>query len=676
MADTEKATEQLDFILPDGSTVSFPAGTTGRQIAEKIGKRLARDALAVKLNGKLLDLDRPLTEGGELSIVTAVPPGVAEDDIDHLNPDALQLIRHSAAHVMAEAIVRLFPEAKLVYGPPVENGFYYDIDLDRPLSSEDFPAIEAEMAKIAAADKPFRRIELPREEARRRAADNPYKLENLEAIPPGEPVSFYVTGEPGKDFEDLCRGPHVPSTGKIGAFKLMQVSGAYLHGDETKKQLQRVYGTAWPSKKALEAYLERLRLAQKRDHRKLGQELEIFHISDEVGRGLILWLPNGTVIRQELQRLAEEMEFRAGYKRVATPHITRAELYHRSGHLPYYRDSMFPPMTLDDEEYYLKPMNCPHHHIIYASRPRSYRELPLRLAEYGECYRYEKSGELAGLLRVRGMCMNDAHIYCTPDQVKEEFKATIELHRFYYDLFRIRDYWVRLSLHDKDKAKYIENIEMWRRSEAIVEEVLKETGLPYEKRVGEAAFYGPKIDYQMRNVIGREETASTTQLDFAMPERFDLTYIAPDGSRQRPMIIHRAPLGTHERMIAFLLEHFGGAFPTWLAPIQVRIVPVAKSFNQYAEKLAAELREELLRAEADTGADMFKKKIRNAVIQKIPNIFIVGAKEVQNEAVTWRRYAVERQVTMKFSEAKTSLIDAYRRRLMDNFPDVDPAGWK
>ncbi len=668
----------LHFTLPDGSELSFPSGVTGRQIAETIGKRLADAALGVKLNGEILDLDRALTADGELQIVVAQPPGVAKDDIDHLDRDALDLIRHSASHVMAEAIVRLFPETKLVYGPAVENGFYYDIDLDQPLSSDDFPAIEKEMQRIITENLPFRRIEFSREEAIERVEGDFYKTENLKAVPPGEAISFYVTGEEGTGFEDLCRGPHVPSSGKIGAFKLMQISGAYLHGDESQKQLQRVYGTAWPSKKALDAYLERLRLAQERDHRKLGQELEVFHISDEVGRGLALWLPNGTVIRQELQRLAEEVEFRAGYKRVATPHITRRALYERSGHLDYYKDSMYPPMTLDDDEYYLKPMNCPHHHMIYAVRPRSYRELPLRLAEYGDCYRYEKSGELAGLLRVRGMCMNDAHIYCTMEQVREEFKATIDMHRYYYGMFRVEDFWIRLSLHDRDKSKYVSNVEMWEQSEAIVEEVLNESGLRFETRTGEAAFYGPKIDYQMRNVIGREETASTTQLDFAMPERFDLTYVAADGTRKRPYIIHRVPLGTHERMIAFLLEHFGGALPTWLSPLQVKIVPVAKAFVPYAEKLRQELHNALIRVEVDDGPDMFKKKIRNAITQKTPNILIVGGKEQQNEAVTWRRYATpaEKQVTMTFAAAQESLLDAYRQRLMDNFADVSPRGWQ
>lgn len=667
----------LRFSLPDGAEKTFPPGVTGRNIAASIGSGLAAAALGVKLNGKLLDLDRPLAEGGGLSIVTAAARGVKKDDIDRLDRDALELIRHSASHVMAEALTRLFPATHLVYGPAVENGFYYDIDLDRPISRDDFPAIEKEMAAIIAADKPFRRLEFSRGEAEARVANDAYKRENLRAVPEGEAISFYATGEGADAFEDLCRGPHVPSTGAIGAFKLTQVSGAYLHGDEKKKQLQRVYGTAWPTPQALEAYLERLRLAQERDHRKLGTELEIFMISDEVGPGLALWLPNGTVIRQELQRLAEDEEFKAGYKRVATPHITRGSLYRKSGHLPYYEESMYPPMLLDEnEEYYLKPMNCPHHHLIYAMRPRSYRELPLRLSEYGQCYRYEKSGELAGLLRVRGMCMNDAHIYCTLDQVKDEFKRTIDLHRLYYGMFRIEHFWIRLSLHDRDREKYIANAEMWDRSEQIVREVLEETGLPFEERLGEAAFYGPKIDYQLRNVIGREETASTTQLDFAMPERFDLTYVAADGSRPRPFIIHRAPLGTHERMIAFLLEHLGGAFPTWLAPVQVRFVPVAQQFIPYAEQLAASLREDLIRTEVDDSTDSFGKKVRNAVTRKIPNVCIVGGKEKDSEAVTWRRHCVEKQTTMKFTEARAALNTMYRKRLMDCFPDVNPPGWE
>ncbi len=667
---------EYTFELPDGSSLSFSEEVTGRRIAEKIGKKLAKAALAVKLNGEMLDLDRPLKQNGSIEIITGKGPGIADDDIDHLNRDALTLIRHSTSHIMAEAICALFPSAKLVYGPPVDDGFYYDIDLDKTISQDDFPAIEEKMQTIINEDRPFTRLEFSREEALKRINGDPYKTENINAVPEGEVLSFYVTGGDGSHFEDLCRGPHVPSTGKIGAFKLMRVSGAYLHGDESKKQLQRVYGTAWPSKKALKTYLERLKLAEERDHRKLGKELEIFHISDDVGKGLALWLPNGTVIRQELQRLGEEVEFRAGYKRVATPHISKATLYHRSGHLPYYKDSMYPPMILDEnEEYYLKPMNCPHHHTIYAHRPRSYRELPLRLGEYGSCYRYEKSGELAGLLRVRGMCMNDAHIYCTFEQVKQEFESTINMHRYYYEMFRVKDFWIRLSLHDADKAKYFDNPEMWEKSEQIVREVLDAAGVPYEERTGEAAFYGPKLDYQLRNVIGREETASTTQLDFATPERFDLEYIAEDGTRKRPYIIHRAPLGTHERMISFLLENFGGALPTWLSPVQVCLVPVSKQFFPYAEKLRESLHNELIRVETDTSQDSLNKKIRNAVTRKIPNILVLGGREEENESVTWRRYGRKQQKTLKFKEAQASLIEAYRTRIMDNFEDVDPPGW-
>lgn len=674
----ESKMADLTFKLPDGKEIKLPEGATGRSIAESIGKRLAQAALGIKLDGQVLDLDRPLPAGGDIAIITDRPAGVSKDDIDHLDPDGLELIRHSASHVMAEAVKVLFPEAKLVYGPAVENGFYYDIDLDKPLSADDFPAIEKEMARIIKANRPFTRLEFSREEALSRVAGDEYKTENIAQVPDGETISFYVTGDQpgGKAFEDLCRGPHIPNTGKIGGFKLMKLSGAYLHGDESKKQLQRLYGTAWPTRKALDIYLERLRLAEERDHRKLGRELDIFHISDDVGKGLILWLPNGMVIRQELQRLAEDVEFRAGYKRVSTPHITKSNLYNRSGHLAFYKDSMYPPMLLDeDEEYYLKPMNCPHHHMIYSARPRSYRDLPLRLAEYGDCYRYEKSGELAGLLRVRGMCMNDAHIYCTMDQVRQEFESTINLHKYYYGMFRVKDFWVRLSLHETDKAKYVSNTELWENSEAIVREVLKKTEVPFVERTGEAAFYGPKIDYQMRNVVGREETASTTQLDFAMPERFDMTYIAEDGSRKRPYIIHRAPLGTHERMIAFLLEHFGGALPTWLSPLQVRIVPVSNKFNDYAYALRDELHDALVRVDIDESSDSFNKKIRNAITMKTPNIFIVGGKEKDNASITWRRYCVKKQVTMPFADAKVSILTAYKDRIMDNFDDVSPMGW-
>ena len=442
--------------------------------------------------------------------------------------------------------------------------------------------------------------------------------------------------------------------------------------------MTRIYGLAFPSERELKELIKNRQLALQRDHRKLGQELELFTIDERVGKGLPLWLPNGTVIRDELEKFAKELEFQDGYVRVATPHIANGDLYKLSGHLPLYKESMFPPMRSIEkdpdspaEEFYLKPMNCPHHHMIYLNRPRSYRELPLRLAEYGTVYRYEKSGQLAGLLRVRGLAMNDAHIYCTLEQVKEEIKKVAAMHKLYYEKFRMDKIWVRLSLHDQDKSKFTEGEELWIKTENILREVLRELGVEYEEAVGEAAFYGPKIDYQTENVLGREETASTVQLDFTSPERFNMEYAASDGSKQRPFIIHRAPLGTHERFISFLIERWGGAFPTWLSPTQVRIVPVAEDFRGYAEKISSELRGLMIRAEVDESNDSFSKKVRNAITKKIPNIWIVGANEVKDQTVTWRRYAVEKQAQVPTEKAKAALVTMIQQRIMDNFGDVD-----
>jgi threonyl-tRNA synthetase len=435
---------------------------------------------------------------------------------------------------------------------------------------------------------------------------------------------------------------------------------------------------AFPSEGELKEFIKNRELALKRDHRKLGQELELFTIDEHVGKGLPLWLPNGTVIREELENFAKEVEFKGGYVRVATPHIANGELYKLSGHLQLYKDAMFPPMRSVEkdpdsppEEFYLKPMNCPHHHMIYLNRPRSYRELPLRLAEYGTAYRFEKSGQLAGLLRVRGLAMNDAHIYCTREQIKEEIKRVVAMHKFYFEKFRMDKIWVRLSLHDQDKEKFVENEGLWSETEDILRQVLKELEVEYEEVQGEAAFYGPKIDYQTENVLGREETAATVQLDFTSPERFQLEYTAQDGSKQRPFIIHRAPLGTHERFISFLIERWGGAFPTWLSPVQVRIVPVAEEFLPYAEKLAAELRANMVRSEVDLSNDSFSKKVRNAITKKIPNIWIVGANEVKDQTITWRRYAAEKQLQVPAEKAKTTLLSMVQQRTMDNFADVE-----
>ena len=585
----------------------------------------------------------------------------------------LYKLRHSLAHVMAQAVLQIRPNAKLAFGPPVDDGFYYDFDFDTPITPSDLEVIENKMLQIIKEKQQFNFRSIPVDEAIKMLQEQgeTYKVEYANELKSkGEvELGFYKNGP----FEDMCRGPHVSDTSELPtkAFKIDSIAGAYWRGDSNNKQLTRLYALAFETKEELESYIKLRELAKERDHRKLGSELEFFTIEDEVGPGLPLWLPNGTVVRDELEKFAKEVEFRSGYQRVATPHITKSNLYYTSGHLPYYKEGMFPPMILDGgQEYFLKPMNCPHHHKIYGTRPRSYRELPVRLAEYGACYRYEDSGSLSGLLRVRMLNMNDSHIYCRPDQLREEFRAVLELHNFYYKKFRLTDYWMRLSVHDPlNKSKYIDNPEAWKFSEEIIKEVAESVG-KCELGVGEAAFYGPKVDFQIKNVIGREETASTNQLDFAGAERFNLTYIAEDGKQHRPYIIHRAPLGTHERFLAFLIEHFGGAFPTWMSPTQVKLIPVSEKFAEYAEKLSNDLRDNLIRSEIDYSAESFKKKIRNAITSKTPNILIIGGREVENEEVTWRRYCSEQQHTLKYAEFKDKLISGISNRIMDNFSDV------
>lgn len=588
--------------------------------------------------------------------------------------DALYKMRHSLAHVLAQAVLQIRPKAKLAFGPPIDDGFYYDFDFDVPLTPEDFEDIEKRMRKIINQKQVFEQYSMPVDKAiaHLKQRDEQYKVEYAEELKArGETeIGFYKNGP----FEDMCRGPHVENTGQLraDAFAVDNLAGAYWRGDSKRPQLTRVYALAFSSKEELKAFKERRELAKQRDHRKLGAELELYSIRDEIGPGLPLWLPNGTVIRDELERFAKEIEFRAGYHRVTTPHVTKAALYYTSGHLPYYKESMFPPMELEEgETYYLKPMNCPHHHMIYKSRPRSYRELPLRLAEYGTCYRYEDSGALSGLLRVRMLSMNDAHIYCTPEQLRTEFRAVLDLHKDYYEKFRLTDFWMRLSLWDPaNKEKFVDNPPAWDSTQQIIREVLKDMSIRYDEGFGEAAFYGPKVDFQIKNVIGREETASTNQLDFAMPERFDLNYVGEDGKDHRPYIIHRAPLGTHERFLAFLIEHFGGAFPTWMAPVQVRIVPVGEAFLEYGERLRKELHDSMIRVELDSSTESFNKKVRNAITRKIPNILIVGAKEAESNSITWRRYCVQEQKNLPFAEYQTLLKHMISARLMDNFPDI------
>jgi len=588
--------------------------------------------------------------------------------------DRLHKIRHSLAHVLAQAVLELRPGSRLAFGPAVEHGFYYDFDLTEHLTPEDFAEIEKRMRRIIGEAQKFELTIRTVEDSIQLLSEQneTYKLEYAKDLAQGgeSELTFYRNGS----FEDMCRGPHVEHTGQIprDCFAIDSLAGAYWRGDEKRPQLTRIYGLAFSDKKALRDYIDNRELARQRDHRKLGKDLEYFTIIDEVGQGLPLWLPKGTVIRDQLEAFAKEIEFRAGYERVVTPHITKANLYYTSGHLPYYKDSMYPPMEVDGDLYYLKPMNCPHHHMIYRSKPRSYRDLPVRLAEYGTCYRYEDSGALAGLLRVRMLSMNDAHIYCRPDQLRQEFRSVLDLHKFYYEKFRLSDYWMRLSLHDNSNSdKYVNNPQAWHMTEEVLREVLDETGIKYRTGVGEAAFYGPKVDFQIKNVIGREETASTNQLDFAMPEKFDLSYVGDDGKEHRPYIIHRAPLGTHERFVAFLTEHFGGAYPTWMAPVQVRIIPVGEKFFEYADMLRRTMHNLLVRVEIDASSESFNKRIRKAVTEKIPNMLIIGAREVSEETVTWRRYCVSEQRSMPYRQFLDLLKLMQGERLMDNFPDVE-----
>lgn len=585
-----------------------------------------------------------------------------EKSADHSH---LHKIRHSLAHILAQAVLEIRPAAKLGFGPPTETGFYYDFDLDEALIPEDLKVLEKKMKKIIKSNQKFQREALAFEDlvARLNETEQSYKVEYVRELQDkGEAdFSIYQNGP----FWDMCEGPHVEATQEIPAdcFALDSLAGAYWRGSEENKMLQRVYGLAFETGEALQDFIKKRKLAMERDHRKLNTQQHYFVIEDEVGKGLPLWLPNGTVLREELEKLAKEKEFQAGYQRVATPHLARENLYLTSGHLPYYDEGMFPPIEVDGEKLYLKPMNCPHHHMIYKSLPRSYRDLPLRLTEYGMCYRYEQSGELSGLLRVRGLTINDAHIYCTPEQVKQEFIHVIQLHLDYYQLFGLNDFWMRLSLSDADSKKYVDNPQIWEQAEKIVVEAMDEVGVPYEAVRGEAAFYGPKIDFQITNVMGREESASTNQLDLVMAERFDLSYIATDNAHHRPMILHRAPLGTHERFCAFLIEHYGGAFPTWLAPLQVRVLPVASAFHEYAERLVEALRAEFIRAEMDDSQESFGKKIRKGAIAKIPNLLIVGEKEKATQAVTWKRYGKQEQQTLAFDTFRSTILEKIKNRL-------------
>ena len=557
----------------------------------------------------------------------------------------LERLRHSCAHVLATAVLRLWPDAKLDIGPPTGEGFYYDFDLEHRFSPEDFETIEAEMKKVTKENQTFERSTKTREEAKAYYAERGqnFKVERVDDIPEGEEISFYQNGE----FVDLCAGPHVMRTGNIKAFKLLRVAAAYYRGNEKNPQLQRIYGTAFKNKTQLNEWLEAQEEARKRDHRKIGREMQLFAFDDDVGPGLPLWLPKGTVLIEELEKLAKETEFEAGYERVRTPHLARENMYKTSGHLPYYAESMFPPMEVKDDDpdkptdrIYLKAMNCPHHHKIFSAVPRSYRELPLRLAEYGTCYRYERSGELMGLMRVRSMQMNDAHIYCTPEQFADEFRAVNEMYLKYFKIFGFEKYSMRFSTHSPERLgdKYVDEAELWKQTENMVRDVLVESGVDFEEVPDEAAFYGPKIDVQVYSISGREFTIATNQVDFAVPKRFGLEYKTRENTSEIPLCIHRAPLGTHERFIGFLIEHYAGNFPLWLAPDQVRLLPFGDDQVEYAREVVSELRKHEVRVSLDTTSDKIGARIRRAETEKVHTILLVGQREQEADNLAVREH--------------------------------------
>jgi threonyl-tRNA synthetase len=623
--------QKISITLPDGKVLSLARGATGADVAAAIGPGLAKAALAVEIDGRQADLDRPIEADARVRIIT------------RKDADALELIRHDASHVLAMAVQELFPGTQVTIGPAIEDGFYYDFARDTPFTPDDLPKIEAKMHDIVKADLPTRREVWPRDEAAAHfeKLGEHYKAELIGTIPAGEDVSIYFHGP----WHDLCRGPHFASTAKIGhAFKLMSIAGAYWRGDSKNAQLQRIYGTAWRDEKELEAYLHRLAEAEKRDHRKIGKELELFTFSPDVGAGLPLWMPNGMVIRQELEFLALQEERRDGYRRVATPHIAKDALYYRSRHLPYYKEDMYAPLDIDGENYYLRPMNCPHHHLIYGATRHSYRELPVRIAEYAQDYRYEASGGLSGLMRVRGFCQNDAHIYCRYDQAKDEFIRVMHLHARYYDLMDIKEYYMRLSLPDMSNLeKYVDEPQKWLDAAEIIRAAMRESGYPTIEAKGEAAFYGPKVDFMIKSVIGTEYAISTNQLDFLATQTFGLNYIGDDGKEHPVYVIHRAPLGSHERFTAFLIEHYAGAFPVWLAPIQARIIPITDRVAEFALKVRDELMAlpvvngtAGLRVDIDLSAERMQKKIRDAQNLKIPYMLVIGDREAEAGAVAVR----------------------------------------
>ena len=658
--------------LPDGSSRTYDQSVPAKKVAEDIGPGLAKSSVGCRINGVLRDLATVIAEDSQVRFVLEKPKGGAP------GADALFLLRHSAAHVMAEAIQQLYPKAELVYGPPTEDGFFYDIRFPagETLSSKDFERVEERMAAIIAANKPMTRYEMLEAEAlaKLRREGNKYKLDNAvralegssDGPAPGSaprqkpPLSFYATGAPEKDWEDLCSGPHLPSTGWIKAFKVMSLASSYWHGDENSDRLTRVYGTAFFDKAELEEHLKRLEEARERDHRVIGKKLRLFVLDEMVGQGLILWAPAGAVVRQELQNFISEELRKQGYWQVFTPHIGKLDLYRMSGHFPYYADSQYPPFVEREtllrlaaegascaelvnhlaagtiEGYLLKPMNCPHHIRIFASQRYSYRDLPIRLAEFGTVYRWEQSGELSGMIRVRGFTQDDAHLFCTEDQVSQELKGCLELVNTIFKTLNMTDYRVRVGLRGPDSSKYVGSPDVWAKAEQACRQAAATLGIPFSEEPGEAAFYGPKIDFVVRDVLGREWQLGTIQVDYNLPERFDLGYVGKDNQLHRPVIIHRAPFGAMERFCGVLIEHFAGAFPVWLSPVQVTVMPIAERHQEYAQGVAAQLRENRIRVEVDSRNEKINLKIREAQMQKVPYMAIVGDKEIQNATVSVR----------------------------------------
>lgn len=639
--------EQINIKFPDGNSKVFDQGTTTEDIAHSISPGLRKKAVAGKLNGQLIDLTRPIDEDGSIEIVT---PG---------SDEALEVLRHSTAHLMAQALKRLYGNVHFGVGPVIDGGFYYDFDMEESISSDDFEKIEKTMKQIVNENYSIERKVVSRNEAKSFFSDDPYKQELIDAIPEDENVTLYSQGE----FTDLCRGVHVPSTSKIKEFKLLSTAGAYWRGNSDNKMLQRIYGTAFFDKKELKAHLKMLEERKERDHRKIGKDLELFANNPLVGAGLPLWLPNGATIRREIERYIVDKEVSMGYDHVYTPVMANVDLYKTSGHWDHYQEDMFPTMKLDEhEEMVLRPMNCPHHMMIYANKPHSYRELPIRIAELGTMHRYEASGAVSGLQRVRGMTLNDAHIFVRPDQIKEEFKRVVNLIVDVYKDFNFENYKFRVSYRDpEDKEKYFDDDDMWNKAESMLKEAVDELGLDYEEAVGEAAFYGPKLDVQVQTAMGKEETLSTAQLDFLLPEKFDLTYIGNDGEQHRPVVIHRGVVSTMERFVAFLTEETKGAFPAWLAPKQVEIIPVNVDLHyDYARHIQDELKSQGVRVEIDDRNEKMGYKIREAQMQKIPYQLVVGDKEVENNEVNVRKYGSQDQETLEKEEFIWNLLDEIR----------------